>query len=138
MASVTVSRQIDGDVDAVTAAANDVEPFMRAAGFDDVAVDGTTVEVANDVGPVHIELTLELLDDSKAALAYEQTAGVFESMTTAYVVSEEGEGTRVEATTEFSLDAAVVGSVLDATVIRYQRRRELNAQFDYLEERVGG
>ncbi|ELZ35631.1 hypothetical protein [Halorubrum tebenquichense] len=40
-----------------------MEPLVRSAGFDEVAVDGETVRVANDVGPASIELTLELVGD---------------------------------------------------------------------------
>lgn len=42
-------------------------------------------------------------------------------------------GTEVVATTDCALDLAVVGEFLDATVIKRQRRIELEAQFDYLE-----
>lgn len=48
-----------------------------------------------------------------------------------------GVRTVVSATTEFQLRAPAVGSLLDATVIKRQRRKELNAQFDHLEEQVG-
>nr|WP_256335738.1 hypothetical protein [Halopenitus persicus] len=54
-------------------------------------------------------------------------------MTTSYTVTAADGGSEVTATTEFALDVAIVGDVLDATVIKRQRRRELEAQFDWLE-----
>jgi len=134
MRHVAVERTVETDPETVRARMRDVEPFMRAAGFDEVDRAGSTVEIANEVGPVRIELTLELVDDAGAELAYRQRDGIFESMTTRYDVTETDGGTTVEAETEFALDVAVVGSFLDATVIRAQRRRELTAQLDYLAE----
>lgn len=134
MQTVTVERAIDAPPAAVRDALSRVQPFVAASGFDRVAVDGDTVEVANDVGVASIELTLELVDDPDADLAYVQTAGIFEEMATTYVVEPTDDGSLVTATTEFALDVAVVGSVLDATVIKRQRRSELESQFDWLAE----
>ena len=64
-------------------------------------------------------VTLRVVD-SEADLAYEQTDGFFETMTTG-----------------FALDVALVGQVLDATVIKRQRRSELESQFDWLEFGIG-
>jgi hypothetical protein len=80
-----------------------------------------------------VELTLTVLEDADAALAYEQRDGMFESMRTTYEVAETDDGSTVTATTEFALDVALVGEVLDATVIKRQRHKELTAQFDWLE-----
>lgn len=136
MQSVAVSRNYDVSPPPLREAICDVEPFMRASGFDRVAVDGSTMVVANRVGILEIELTLRLVDDDDVALAYEQVEGMFETMRTSYSVTEVGAGSEVTAVTEFALDIDFVGDLLDATVIRRQRRRELNAQFDYLENRV--
>ncbi|MFC6987994.1 SRPBCC family protein [Haloplanus sp. GCM10025708] len=138
MESVTVTREFDADAAEVRAAMGDVGPFMRAAGFDEVDVADGTVRVANEVGPVRIELRLEVVEDSETVLAYDQREGIFEEMTTRYELVDRDGATTVEATTEFALDVAAVGSFLDATVIAFQRRRELNAQFDYLEDRIAG
>lgn len=134
MATVTRSRRFDADPAAVRAAIEDVEPFTRAAGFDEVARDGDTLSISRGMGLVRISLTLELLDDPDAALAYRQREGIFAEMTTRYVVTAVESGTEVTATTEFELGAPVVGSALDATVVSRQRARELEAQFDYLAE----
>lgn len=123
---------------AVRDALSRVEPFVAASGFDDVTVDGDTVAVANEVGVATIELTLGVVDDPDADLAYVQTEGIFEEMTTSYVVEPADDGALVTATTEFALDVPLVGSVLDATVIKRQRRAELDAQFDWLEATVQG
>jgi hypothetical protein len=53
-------------------------------------------------------------------------------MVTTYAVTGDQKSTTVVAETEFSLDVAFVGPVLDSTVIKRQRRRELNAQLAYL------
>lgn len=138
MQTVTVSRMIDAPADAVRNAIVDVEPFMRSAGFDDVTVEGDEIRLVNRVGIATIELTLERVDDPDALLAYEQREGIFDSMRTVYHIADAGtEGTRVEATTDFSLDVALVGDLLDATIIRRQRRKELEAQFDHLDATLG-
>jgi hypothetical protein len=134
MQTVTVTRTLDAPPDEIRDAMLDLEPFTRAAGFDEVDVDGRTIRVANRVGIATIELELAVVDNPDADLAYEQRAGIFESMRTAYTLAPASDGTTVTATTEFALDVAVVGELLDATVIKRQRRKELEAQFDYLEE----
>ncbi|WP_115863944.1 SRPBCC family protein [Halorussus litoreus] len=138
MDSVTVSRQLDAHPDEVAELVTELEPFVRAAGFDEVAVDGEEIRVANEVRPKRIELVLDTYDAPGTVLAYEQREGIFETMTTEYALEPADGGMRVVATTEFALDAAVVGSLLDATVIKMQRKRELTAQFDYLADRLDG
>ena len=139
MTNVSVTDVLDEDAETVRERMHDVEAFVRASGFDETRRDGDRVEVANEVGPVTIELIFELYEEPDAELAYRQREGLFEEMVTTYTVrAENGEtagddATTVEAVTEFSLDVAVVGSFLDATVITRQRRRELNAQLAYLE-----
>lgn len=133
MQSVTLTRQIDRDPDEVRAAMDDVGEFMRASGFDDVTVDGDTVTIANSVGLATIELVLELVDDPEAVLAYEQRDGIFEEMVTRYYLAETDGGVEISATTDFALQARLIGPLLDATVIKRQRRVELTSQFDWLE-----
>lgn len=142
MQSVTVNRTIDAEPETIAEAMADVEPFMAAAGFDDVdvGVDGDRIDVANAVGIATIELTLDRVDPDAlgephvgAAFAYEQREGIFEEMATSYSLALIEGGTEIEATTTFALDLTIVGEFLDATVITRQRRRELDAQFDWLE-----
>ena len=138
MQTVTVTRTIDAPAAAVRDAITDVEPFMRAAGFDEVTVDGDDIHIDNRVGIATIELDLERVDAPDAVLAYEQREGIFESMRTVYYVEAvDAERARVEATTDFALDVALVGDLLDSTIIRRQRRKELDAQFDHLEATLG-
>lgn len=133
METVSLSRSFQGDADTVREAMFELEPFMEAAGFDEVTVDGDEIEIANHVGLLTIELSLRCTD-ADCVLAYEQTDGIFESMETRYTL-DEGEGTvTVTATTDFALDVDIVGSILDSTVISRQRKKELNGQFDYLED----
>ena len=138
MNEVTLSRRIEAPPETVRDAVEDVEPFVRSSGFDEVEVAGETARVANDVGVASTELTLELVDDPDATLAYEQREGVFEEMRTEYAVAPSVEGCEVTATTAFALDVALLGDLLDATLIKRQRRRELSAQFDWLEDRCEG
>jgi len=138
MESVTVSRRLDAPVDVVRDRVRDVEGFMRAGGFDEVVVDGDRVELTNRVGIATVSLSLELLDDEAAALAYRQRDGLFETMTSRYTLTPADGGCEVTAHTEFQLDLALVGELMDATVIKRQRRRELNAQFDWLEAQISG
>ncbi|WP_424018223.1 SRPBCC family protein [Halorientalis pallida] len=133
MDSVSVSRTVDASPERIREAMADVQRFMAAAGFDEVTVDGDDMTIVNGFGLAAIELDLTLVDRPDAELAYRQDEGIFDEMWTAYEVTAADDGTRVTATTEFALDVAVVGAVLDATVIKRQRRKELNAQFDWLE-----
>lgn len=132
MESVTVSRTVEAPPEAVREVLADVESFLIAAGFDDVEVEGSRLTIRNAVGLATIELVCEIVD-SDAALAYEQREGIFESMTTRYELEGVDGATTVRATTDFAVDVALVGEVLDATVIGRQRRRELESQFDHLE-----
>lgn len=133
MQTVTVTRTIPASTDAVRDAMLNLEPFTRAAGFDDVTVDGGAIHVANRVGIAEIELELAVVEDPDATLVIEQRDGIFEEMRTVYDATESPDGAEVTASTDFALDVAVVGGLLDATVIKRQRRRELTGQLDYLE-----
>ncbi len=135
METVSLERTVDASPTAVRELVTDVGPFMEAAGFDGVTVADGVVEITNNVGLLTIELRLRLMDTDDV-LAYEQVDGIFEEMVTRYTVEEPdgpGEGVVVGATTEYSLDVDVVGSILDSTIIARQRRKELSNQFDYLE-----
>lgn len=132
MNSVTVSRTIDAPLDAVCESIDRIEPFMAASGFDEVTLEDGTVHIANLVGIATIELTLELVEATDAALAYEQREGIFEEMRTTYRLARVDGGTEVTATTAFELGVPLLGDALDSTVIERQRRRELEAQFDWL------
>lgn len=143
MQSVSFSREIAASEDPVREAVLDLEPFMLAADFDEVTVTdatfgdgratGGTIEIANSVGFLRVELSLSVIDRPQVVLAYEQREGIFETMTTEYRLEEGPAGTTVSVHTEFALDAAFVGPIFDATVIKRQRRREIESQFDYLE-----
>ncbi|MFB6184143.1 MAG: SRPBCC family protein [Haloarculaceae archaeon] len=134
MQTVSVTRTIDADRDAVEAAMLDVEPFMEAAGFDAVRLDGDALHIENGVGLATIELDLTIVDREGAVLAYVQDDGIFREMETRYTVADTADGVEVEATTTFAVDIDLVGMLLDATVIKRQRRKELTAQFDYLDD----
>ncbi|MDH5021134.1 SRPBCC family protein [Halobacterium rubrum] len=140
MQTVTVERTVDAQPASVRDALGRLEPFVEASGFDEVAVDGDTVEVGNQVGIMTLELTLEVVDDPDADLAYVQTEGLFDEMSTTYTVDPAmgGDASVVTATTDFSLDVPVLGDVLDATVIKRQRRKELESQFDWLQQQAAG
>lgn len=134
MQSVSLSRTFDASPATVREAIEDLGSFTEAAGFDEVCVNGDTISVANQVGFATIELTLEVVDEPDTDLTYEQREGIFEEMRTDYVVESHEGSTELTARTEFGLDVALVGDVLDATIIKRQRRKELAAQFDWVEE----
>ena len=133
MASVEMRREISAAPAAVRAAMADTDAFMRAGGFDGVEVDGDRIHLQNGVGLLTIDLELRQRPDADAAFAYEQVDGIFSSMDTRFSVAESDAGSVVTATTDFELDARVVGPILDATVIKRQRRSEIEGHFDYLE-----
>lgn len=132
MQSIELSRVVDAPVSRVGDAITDVEPFMRSAGFGEVTHEGDRLDIAKALGLLKISLSLRIVDEPEAVLAYEQVEGVFETMTTAYTLSETSDGTDVTVRTEFALDAPG-GSILDGTIIKRQRRKEIEAQFDYLQ-----
>jgi hypothetical protein len=99
-------------------------------------VDGDHLHLENQVGLATVELDLRVVERPDADLAYEQADGFFETMDTVYTVEPVDGGTEVTATTDFELDVALVGAILDATVIKRQRRHELTSQFDWLAERL--
>lgn len=134
METVTVSRDVTVEPDAIRAGFDDMEAFMEAAGFDEVTVDGERVHVGRNIGLAELELTLEVLE-SDAALACEQVEGMFEEMATIYRVEGDGAGTTITATTEFEL-GGMIGSALDATLIKRQRTKELEDQLAYLERQA--
>jgi hypothetical protein len=131
MGDALASRTFDATPDDVQAAMEDLEAFIEGAEFDEVGYDGDTLVVNNSVGLFGIELVLDVVDADGGAVAYEQREGVFEGMYTEYTVESDGEETTVTAWTEFTTtDLAVIGTVLDETVVTRQRRTELTAQFD--------
>lgn len=136
MQTVSVSRTIAADADAVRDGMADLERFMQAGGFSEATATDEEIYLRQNLGLGRIELHLDVIDDPDAELAYEQREGIFNEMRTWYELAAVEAGTQVTATTEFEL-GGVVGSVLDATVIKRKRRAELDAQFDYLEDTVG-
>jgi hypothetical protein len=136
MQSITVSRRVAASPDRVREAMADLEAFMLGAEFTDVTVEGEEIHLENQVGLATVTLDLRIVDVPETDLAYEQADGFFETMTTEYVLEAVDGGTEITATTDFALDLALVGQILDATVIKRQRRSELESQFDWLESEV--
>jgi carbon monoxide dehydrogenase subunit G len=136
MQTVSVTRHVDAPPERVREAMSDLEAFMLGAGFTDVTVDGDDLHIENRVGLATVTLDLRVIERPDAALVYEQRDGIFESMETVYTVEAVDGGSDVTATTDFALDVALVGELLDATVIKRQRRSELTSQFDWLEREL--
>lgn len=134
MQTVTVTREIEAPPSDVEVAIGEVKPFMEAGGYDGVTVDGDAVTLENAVSLATIQLDLELVDEPDAALAYVQRDGIFREMETTFRVEESDGGSVVTGRTEFGLKGGPVGSILDATVIKRQRRNEMRRHMDYLEE----
>lgn len=136
MQTISLSRDYDTDPEDVRALVEDVKAFTEAGGFDEVDVDGTRIKLRNGVGIATMELTLEIDTEADAALAYRQEEGIFAEMETRYEVEQTATGSRLTGTTSFELDVTLVGDILDATVIKRQRRKEIEAQFDWVEEEL--
>lgn len=96
----------------------------------DDGAEGTAngTETAEDTGAIGETAETDLIE---ATDAVDST-----SETTAIDATGETDATDVTATTRFALDVRLIGEFLDATVIERQRRKELNAQLDYLEDAV--
>lgn len=137
MATVSRSRVLSATPDAVEhAITDDVEAFVGTAGYDSVRLEGDCLELEQTLGLASLSLTLRIVDGADAALALEQEDGHFEAMTTEYAVEPADGGTELTARTTFTL-GGVTGTVLDETLVRRQRGKELEAQLDYVERVVG-
>lgn len=133
MESVSVSREISAPAESIRELMSDYKSFFEGAGFDEVRVDSNQVEIGNNVGLLSVELKLEIME-TDADLAYRQLEGIFKNMETRFDLEGENGRTVVTATTDFELDASIVGPILDATIVSKQRKKEINKQLDYLEE----
>ena len=135
MAVISLERVIEAPPEVVRPLMEDVERFMAAGGFDEARVEGDILTLVNRLGFARIQLTLEVLDDPEAVVAYRQREGIFDSMTTRYTLEPIDADSLVTAETEFSL-GGIPGTVLDSTIIKRQRTREIKGQFDYLENEI--
>ena len=135
MAVISLERMIEAPPEVVRPLMEDVERFMAAGGFDEARVDGDTLTLVNRLGFARIQLTLEVVDDPEAVVAYRQREGIFDSMETRYTLEATEGGSLVTAETEFTL-GGIPGSVLDSTIIKRQRTREIKGQFDYLDGEI--
>ncbi|MBS3761179.1 hypothetical protein [Halodesulfurarchaeum sp.] len=135
METVTVKRSFDAPGSAVRdCILEDVPAFIRASGFDRVTVDGTSYRVSRDIGIATFELTLDRVE-SERLLEFDQVEGVFDRMWTEYRLEMTVEGCELIATTEFTL-GGVLAPVLDGTMIKTQRKREFELQFDYVASQI--
>ncbi|MFW5955778.1 MAG: SRPBCC family protein [Halorhabdus sp.] len=136
MASVERSRVLGAEPGVVEdLLTGDVEALVTAAGYDSVTVEGDRIDIEQRLGLATLSLTLRRRSDAEATLAIEQEEGHFETMWTEYDVEPTDGGTELTARTEFTL-GGVAGSVLDETLVRRQRTKELEAQLDDVEQRV--
>lgn len=135
MTHVTVTREVSAPPAVVTDVLSDIEGLTVAGGFDEVTVEGDVVTIKNRVGLATMNLTLEVLD-TDAALSLQQREGHFSEMHTDYEVEPADGGSRVTITTEFTLGRSIIGDLLDATVVRRQRTKELEAQLDWLQQQA--
>lgn len=133
---MTVDRDLSAPPDAVRRLLErDHCELVRAAGFDTVESHGETITFGRSLGFATFELTVRMDPDADAVVAFDAVEGIFESMRTEYRVAATETGSRVIAATEFTLGGAL-GAVLDGSVVAAQRRREFDAQFDYLESEL--
>lgn len=133
METIELEHTVDAPIEDVREAILDLEPFMLASGFDEVEIDGDRLEISKALGLLRISLTMRRIDDPETVLTLEQVDGIFESMTTTYSLTDRNGKTDATARTDFALDAPG-GSILDGTLIKRQRRKEIEAQFEYLDD----
>lgn len=135
MTEVTLSRDLPVPPEVVEECiTGDLLAFVEASGFDEVTATADAFVVTRHIGMATLELTLAVRESD--ALCYlEQTEGIFDEMWTEYTVEPTEEGSRITATTGFTL-GGVLGPILDGTMISMQRKKEFEAQFDYLERTV--
>ncbi|MFW6458407.1 MAG: SRPBCC family protein [Halodesulfurarchaeum sp.] len=132
METVTVKRSLPASKSVVRELVrSDIPAFVRASGFDRVRVDGESYTVSRNIGFATLELTLERVA-SESLLEFEQVEGMFDRMWTEYRLEETGAGCELIATTEFTL-GGILAPVLAGTMIKSQRTREFELQFDYVE-----
>lgn len=137
MTSVTASRTYASPPNTVREEIRDnLASFVDAGGFDSVEVEDGRMRMKRSLGFATIELTVRLDAEADAVLAFEAVEGIFERMRTEYHVHADDGGSRVTASTDFTL-GGVFGTVLDATLVSKQRKREFEEQFDYLEAELG-
>lgn len=135
METVLVKRAFEAPETAVRdVVLEDVPAFIRASGFDRVTVEGTSYTVSRDIGIATFELTLDRVE-SDCLLEFEQVEGIFDRMWTEYRLEATPEGCELIATTEFTL-GGVLAPVLDGTMIKTQRKREFELQFNYVASEV--
>lgn len=133
MTRVTAERHFDADAGTVRRAIrSDPESFAAAAGFDEVTVTTDRIEFERSLGVASLELVVELDHDADAVLAFDAVSGIFERMRTEYCVEPDGSGALLTAWTDFTLGGALA-TAFDGTLVAKQRKREFEAQFDYLE-----
>lgn len=135
MKTVSVEREFDAPEHRVQSVLEDVTGLFEAAGFD-VDRDGDHLELSKRIALLQFELTVRLREDEPAALAYEQSTGPFESMTTQYHVDPIAGGSRLTVETSFAPPASGFGSFLNEPAVERQRRAELDAVASLLESSV--
>jgi hypothetical protein len=135
METVTVKRSFNASERAVRDCIfEDVPAFIRASGFDRVTVEDESYTVARDIGIATFELTLDRVR-SDELLEFEQVEGIFDRMWTEYRLEPTPDGCALIATTDFTL-GGVLAPVLDGTMIKTQRKREFELQFDYVASQI--
>lgn len=137
MARVTASRTFASPPNTVRdEIRHDPGSFVDAGGFDSVEVLDDRMRMQRSLGFATLELIVRIDEQADAVLAFDAVDGIFERMRTEYHVEVDDGGSRVTATTDFTL-GGVFGTVLDATLVSKQRKREFEEQFDYLERELG-
>lgn len=126
METISVDREYDAPEHRLHSVFEDVAGFFDAAGFD---VDRThdRLELSKQVAVTQFELHVKLHETESATLAYEQVSGPFKEMTTRYHVDSSATGSCLTIETSFEPPATGFGSFLNGTVIKRQRRMELDA-----------
>lgn len=132
METISVDREYDAPEHRVRSLLGDVTEFFDAAGFD-VARTDDRLKLSKRVAVTQFELHVKLHETGSAALAYEQVSGPFEAMVTRYHVDSSSTGSCLTIETSFEPPATGFGAFINGTVVKRQRRTELDAVASLLE-----
>jgi hypothetical protein len=125
MTTVTVDREFDAPPQRVRSVFGDAAAYFDAVGFD-VERDGDRLELTKRVALATVTLDVTLRSTEEVALAYEQVAGPFETMTAEYAVDTAATGSTLRIETSFDSPAVGIGAFLNRATVRRQRRAELD------------
>jgi hypothetical protein len=126
MRTVRTVSGFDASVPGLRGVLANVELFLDAAGFE-TRRDGVHLEVSGWSAVGGRTLTIEIVRDDEAVLAYRHVAGPLETMRTRYLVDKTGGRARLGIETAFEPPSDAPGALVDERAIERRHHRELDA-----------